>query len=346
MMPSKPFKISDIGEKKIIKRLLSRSRQFQLNSPFFDELYSKSQSDDAALIDFKDKYLVATSDLLIESSHFPPEMTHFQRGMKVVTVNVSDLSAMGAQPIGFILSMGLPNNLRLSEFDEILEGVLRSCQDYKMNLIGGDTNKAEEIILSGTSLGVVDKEKVLMKAGARPGDVLAVTGQLGLAAAGFEVLMEGQSLRERINPRTQELVIRYALQPHARLNTGFSLAETGAVTAATDITDGLASEIGELMDASGEKVGITIYEDKIPIAPEVKEIAAEINKNPLELAIYYGEDFELLLTVKKTEFDSLKDEYELIEVGVVTNSGKMEIVDKDGKTNILKPLGFQHFNKP
>jgi thiamine-monophosphate kinase len=93
-------------------------------------------------------------------------------------------------------------------------------------------------------------------------------------------------------------------------------------------------------------VGIIIYENKIPIAPEVKEVAAQINKKPLELALYYGEDFELLLTVKKTEFNRLKDEFELIEVGVVTKSGKIEILDKGGKTNILKPIGFQHFNKP
>jgi thiamine-monophosphate kinase len=343
-MPSKHLKISDIGEKKIIKRLLSRSREFKYNSPFFDELYFTSQSDDAALIDLKDKYLVATSDLLIESSHFPAEMTPFQMGMKAVTVNVSDLAAMGAKPIGFILSMGLPQDLELSEFDAILEGVLQSCYDYEMNLIGGDTNKADEIILSGTCLGVVDKDKVLMKVGARPGDVVAVTGHLGLAAAGFEVLLKDQSLRECINTNTKDHVIRHALQPRARLNTGFLLAGTGAVTAATDITDGLASEIGELVDASDGKVGIIIYEDKIPITTEVKKVAAEINKNPLELALYYGEDFELLLTVKKTELKYLKDEYGLIEVGVVTKSGKMEIVDKNGKTNILKPKGFQHFN--
>ena len=345
-MPSKHLKISDIGEKKIIKRILSRSREFKTNSPFFDELYFKSQSDDAALIDLKDKYMVATSDLLIESSHFPAEMSPFQRGVKAVTVNVSDLAAMGAKPIGFILSMGLPQDMQLSAFDEILEGVLQSCHDYEMNLIGGDTNKANEIIISGTCLGVVDKDKVLMKAGAHPGDVVAVTGQLGLAAAGFEVLLKGQSLRECIKTNTKDLVIRHALQPRARLNTGFLLAGTGAVTAATDITDGLASEIVELMDASDGKVGITIYEDKIPIAPEVKEVAAEINKNPLELALYYGEDFELLLTFKTTEFNHLKDEYGLIEIGVVTKSGKMEIVDKVGKTNILEPKGFQHFSNP
>jgi thiamine-monophosphate kinase len=341
-MPSEYFKISDIGEKKIIKRLLSRSREFQPNSVFFDKLFFKSQSDDAALIDLKDKYLVATSDLLIESCHFPAEMTAFQMGMKAVTVNVSDMAAMGAKPIGFILSMGLPPDLRLSEFDEIVDGVLQSCHDYELNLIGGDTNKADEIILSGTCLGVVDKDKVLMKSGARPGDIVAITGQLGLAAAGFEIILGGQSL-EVINTTTRDVVIKHALQPHARLDTGFSLAETGAVTAATDITDGLASEISELVEASDENVGITIYENKIPIPQEVKEVAAEYNKDPLELALYYGEDFELLLTVKNTELDHLKDEYGLIEIGVVTSSGKMKIVETDGKTNILEPKGFQHF---
>jgi len=342
-MPSEDLKISDIGEKKIIKRLLSRSRKLQPNSNFFDKLFFKSQSDDAALIDLKDKYLVATSDLLIESVHFPAKMTAFQRGMKAVTANVSDLAAMGGKPIGFILSMGLPPNLLLSEFDEIVEGVLQSCQDYELNLIGGDTNKADEIILSGTCLGVVDKDKVLMKAGSSPGDIVAVTGQLGLAAAGFEVIFQDSSLLQSINTTTRDVVIKHALQPRARLDTGISLAKTGSVTAATDITDGLASEIWELIDASDGKVGITIYEDKLPIAPEVKEIAANFNKNPLDLALYYGEDFELLLTIKKSELDHLKDEYGLIEVGVVNSSAKMEIVNKRGKTNILKPRGFEHF---
>jgi len=342
-MPSEDLKISDIGEKKIIKRLLARSRELQPNSIFFDKLFFKSQSDDAALIDLKDKYLVATSDLLIESVHFPVEMTAFQKGMKSVTVNVSDLAAMGAKPIGFILSMGLPPDMRLSEFDEILEGVLNSCYDYELNLIGGDTNKSDEIILSGTCLGVVDKDKVLMKSGARPGDFVAVTGQLGLAAAGFEVILREPSF-DKLNNTTRDVVMRHALQPHARLDSGIYLAGTGAVTAATDITDGLASEIWEIVDASDNKLGVTIYEDKIPIPQEVKEVAAKLNKNPLELALYYGEDFELLLTVKNTELDHLKDKYGLIEIGEVTSNGKMEIVNKSGKTNILEPKGFQHFN--
>jgi len=352
-MPSKDtkqpknLKISDIGEKKLIKRLLSRSRALQPNSPFFDDFYFKSLSDDAALIDLDDKYLVVTADLILESAHLPQDMSPKEKGMKVVTVNVSDLAAMGAKPIGFILSLGLPGDLPLDEFDEIMDGVLYSCQNYEIGLTGGDTNQSDELILSGTGLGVVDKKKVLMKDGAIPGDVVAVTDPLGVAAAGFEFLLSPppvkEVLKKNLKPSTLKLIKKHAIEPQARLNEGIMLADTGAVTSATDITDGLASEVGELVSASENGVGITLYETLIPIIPEVEEVAHALNKDPLDFALYYGEDFELLLTVEKDDFSHLKDQFGLYEVGVVTSSGKMEIVNKDGKTNLLESKGYQHF---
>ncbi|HII84224.1 MAG TPA: thiamine-phosphate kinase [Methanobacterium subterraneum] len=343
----KNLKISDIGEKKLIKRLLSRSRTLQPNSPFFDEFYFKSLSDDAALIDLDDKYLVVTADLLLESAHLPQDMSPKEKGMKVVTVNISDLAAMGAKPIGFILSLGLPGDLPLDEFDEIMDGVLYCCQKYDMGLTGGDTNQADELILSGTILGLVDKKKVLMKSGANPGDVVAVTGPLGVAAAGFEFFLSPPPLKEtlenELKPSTLKLIQEKALTPIARLNEGIMLANTSVVTSATDITDGLASEVDELVSASENRIGITLYEALIPIIPEVEEVAHALNKDPLDFALYYGEDFELLLTVEKDDFSHLKDQFGLYEVGVVTSSGKMEIVNKDGKTNLLESKGYQHF---
>ncbi|NYB52894.1 MAG: thiamine-phosphate kinase [Methanobacteriaceae archaeon] len=345
----KNLEISHLGEKKLIKRLLKHGRAFQPNSTFFDESYFKSLSDDAALIDFGDKYLAVTSDLLLESSHLPPTMSPKEKGMKVVTVNVSDLAAMGAKPFGFILSLGLVKDLPLGEFDKIMEGVFEACQDYEMGLMGGDTNQADELILSGTCLGTVDKDKVLMKEGAMPGDVVAVTGPLGVAAAGFEFLLAPppvqEKLKKTLKSSTLKLVEKHALEPKARLKEGLMLAETGAVTSATDITDGLASEMGEILEASENSVGITIFETMIPINPETREFASLLNRDALDFALYYGEDFELLLTIRKDEFETLKDEFGLHQVGVVTSSGKMEIVDKAGKTNILKPKGYQHFNK-
>jgi thiamine-monophosphate kinase len=352
-MPSKNLKnqenlkISDIGEKKLIKRLLQRSRTLKPNPSFFDEFYFKSLSDDAALIAINEEYLVVTSDLLLESSHLPEEMSALQKGMKVVTVNVSDLAAMGARPIGFILSVGFPPELPLEEFDEIMEGVFKACKTYGMTLMGGDTNQSDELILSGTCLGTVDKNNVLMKDGARSGDVVAVTGPLGVAAAGLEFLLSPnyvkENLKEIIKPSTLKILTKHALEPNARLNEGIILAKSGDVTSATDITDGLASEINELVEASEKGVGITIFETMVPLVPEIKELSAALNKNPIDLALYYGEDFELLLTISKDGFKLLKDNLELHQVGVVTSSGKMEIVDKEGKTNILEPIGYEHF---
>ncbi len=341
------LKISHLGEKKLIKRLLERSRDLQPNSPFFDEFYFKSLSDDSALIDLGDEYLVVTSDLLLESSHLPPAMSPKEKGMKVVTVNVSDLAAMGAEPFGFILSLGLPKDLPLEEFDEIMEGVFQACHDYDLGLMGGDTNQSDELILSGTCLGTVNKNNVLMKDGARPGDVVAVTGPLGVAAAGFEFLLSppsiNENLKKTLNSSTLELIKKHTLKPHARLKEGVFLAKTGFVTSATDITDGLASEVDELLEASEKGVGITLYEKMIPFNPETNEVASALNKDPLDFALYYGEDFELLLTIQEAAFNQLKDDFKLHQVGVVTSSGKMEIVNKSGKTNILDAKGYQHF---
>lgn len=342
-----PSIVSDIGEKKLIKRLLSMSRILQPYSPFFDENYFKSLSDDAALLDIGDEYLVITSDLLLESSHFPTEMSSFQKGMKVVTVNVSDLAAMGAKPIGFVLSLGLPQDLPLKKFDEIMKGVLEGCHTYKMGLMGGDTNQSEELILSGTCLGVVDKKKVLMKEGAAPGDVVAVTGPLGVAAAGFECLFAlppaQKSLKKQILPSTLKIVVKHALEPLAKLKEGIILAKKGIASAATDITDGLASEIDEIIEASPHNIGVTLFETMIPLIPEVEEVATVLDRNPLDFALYYGEDFELLLTIREDLYEKFKEDLGLIKVGVVTSSGKMEIIDKEGKTNILMKNGYEHF---
>src|SRR5664280_527848 len=147
MMPSNIDKISDLGEKQLIKRLLSKSQDPQIKTLFLDELSIKSFSDDAALIDIGKNYLVTCSDMLMAYTHFPNEMSPYQIGQKVVTVNVSDLAAMGAETIGMLISMGLPRNMKLSEFDQITDGILDTCKKYDMALIGGDTNESKELTL-------------------------------------------------------------------------------------------------------------------------------------------------------------------------------------------------------
>jgi thiamine-monophosphate kinase len=345
MMPSKKQRITDFGEKELIKRLLKRSQNISFQSPFFDKFTFKSLSDDAALLDFGEKYLVATADLLTQTAHFPREMSYQQRGKKIVTVNVSDLAAMGATALGILVAMALPSNLTISDFDDIIDGILQACKQYNMALIGGDTNESDELTLSGTCLGTVPKKEVMMKSGAKEGDVVAVTGPLGLAAAGFEVLFAGAGEIEGLNPEIKDKVIKYSLEPEAQLEKGLKLARSGVTTSATDITDGLLSEMGELIDSSESSIGITFHEELLPIPSEVHIISELLDRDPLEMALTYGEDFELLVTIEEERFNVLKDEIGLYKIGQVTTSGQIRMVNKEGKTEILTPRGYEHLQE-
>lgn len=345
MMPSEKYTISDLGEKKLIKRLLLKSQNIPFQSSFFDDLSLKSLSDDAALIDLKDKYLVATSDLLNRSKHFPHNMNYVQIGAKVVTVNVSDLAAMGAETIGIIIDMGLPPDMKVSDFDEMVDGILQACEKYQMYLIGGDTNESEELTLCGTCLGIIEKDKVLLKSGAQYKDIVAVTGPLGLAAAGFMALNIDENKLKNLDPAVIDKVFKHILEPEAQLVKGVLLAKTGYITSATDITDGLLSEIGEIMDSSDFSLGMTIYEDLIPIPSEVKFISYIMDEDPLNMALSFGEDFQLLVTINPDKFEQIKDDIGVFQIGFVNSSGDIRMIDKEGDINILQPEGYEHFKK-
>ena len=344
-MPSKKLKISDIGEKRLIKRLLSRSQKSIPHSPFFNRFFNEisleSLEDDAALLPIGEQYLVITSDLLFQPSHFPPEMSPQEIGMKSVIVNLSDLAAMGAQPLGIIMSMGFPPDLLLEDFDSLVEGILKTCEKYDIALLGGDTNQTDDITLCGTALGMVDRDKVLMKHGAQKGDLVAVTGVLGSAAAGFEVLLNYERFKDALNPTEKYEILKNALKPNARVKEGLGLSE-GKATSCTDITDGLVSEMGEIIEASDQAIGILFYEDKIPMNPIVEAVSRISDKSVREMALYYGEDFELLFTISPQDFSSIQDKMEVHVIGEVTSSGRIEMIDKEGRTNLLVPRGYEH----
>lgn len=345
-MPSNKLKISNIGEKRLIKRLLSRSQRSIPHSTFFKSFFNnnslKSLEDDAAILSMGEQYLVITSDLLFQPTHFPSEMSPQQMGMKSVVVNLSDLAAMGARPLGIIMSMGLPPDLLLEDFDLLVDGILRTCQNYDIALLGGDTNQTNEITLCGTAIGMVDPDKILMKYGGRKGDLVAVTGVLGSAAAGFEVLGD-EVVMESLNPKERNEILKTALQPEARVKEGIVIAKSNG-TSCTDITDGLVSEMGEIIAANEQKIGIRFYEDKIPMRPILDVVAKISGKSAREMVLYYGEDFELLFTINPQDFVSLQKEIEVHAIGEVTSSGRIEMIDKEGKTNILVPKGYEHLN--
>lgn len=303
------LKISDIGEKELVKYIIANSKDII--------------PDDAAITKLNDYNLISTSDMLIQSRHFPKNMSYFEMGFKSVTVNVSDLAAMGANPLGFLLSIALPKDLPLDSFKGIIDGVLSACNFYSIPLIGGDTNEASEIIISGTALGLCDNP--VMKNTYNLDDLVVITGDIGHAALGF-------------NLKTQDnIYTKKALKPIAKLNEGILIKNAGA-TSATDITDGLASELHEIKK---DGFGFMIYEEMLNISDEYKKISGQLNLDYLDLVLHVGEDFELLFTISEDNLENLNIDYMVI--GKVNSSNKIEMTLENGLTDEIINKGYEHY---
>ncbi len=303
------IKVSDIGEKELVRYIISNSKDII--------------PDDTAITEFDSTNLISTTDMLIQSRHFPKEMSYFHMGFKAVTVNISDLAAMGARPLGFLLSIAIPKDFALDDFKEILDGVLKACEYYSIPLIGGDTNEADEIIISGMALGLCDEP--LMRDTYNLGDVIAVTGDIGLAALGFELDI------------SDNIYSKKALKPKARLKEGQILKEYGA-TSATDITDGLASELYEIKK---DGFGFMIHEDLLEISDEYKQLADKLGLDYLDLVFHVGEDFELLFTISKDNLDKLPIDCKVI--GVVNDSDVVELTLENGFVEEIRNKGYEHY---
>ena len=302
------LKVSDIGEKELVKYIIANSKDIT--------------PDDTAITSFNSTKLISTCDMLIQSRHFPDNMSYYDMGFKAVTVNVSDLAAMGANPLGFLLSIAIPKNLMLDSFKEIIDGVLNACEFYSIPLIGGDTNEASEIIISGTALGYCDKP--LMKDTYNNGDLIAITGDIGLAALGFKL------------DTLDNIYVKKALKPQARVKEGLILKDYA--TSATDITDGLASELHEIKK---DGFGFMIYEEMLGISDEYKQMAKDLNLDYLDLILHVGEDFELLFTISKDNLEKLPIECRVI--GEVTDSDVVELTLENGFVEFIKNKGYEHY---
>ena len=303
------LKVSDIGEKELVKYIVSNSKEIT--------------PDDTAITEFTSTNLISTCDMLIQSRHFPENMSYFDMGFKAVTVNVSDLAAMGAEPLGFLLAIAIPKDLELNSFKEIINGVSIACDYYGIPLIGGDTNEASEIIISGTALGLCDNP--LMMDTYSIGDVVAVTGDIGHAALGFKL------------DAFDNVYVKKALKPLARIKEGIILRESGA-TSATDITDGLASELYQIKKDS---FGFMIYEELLGISDEYKQYCESLDLSYLDLVLHVGEDFELLFTIPKDKLKDLNIDYKVI--GEVTDSNVVELTLENGFVEKIENKGYEHY---
>ena len=372
-MKSSQIKVSELGEKQLIERIIQKSKSCSIYKPSdFNDFDDKTSiGDDSALTNVNiddNSYLVSSSDMLIQSSHFPKAMTHFQMGYKSVVVNVSDLASMGAENIGFLLNIAIPKDMLLDDFDDLICGAIRACDNYKIPLIGGDTNEANEIIISGTAIGQVDKDKALMKYGFEKGDMVCISDELGYAALGFELLShkeKDQNLyKEKIDEIKEidstiiDLAPLKALKPEAKYDEGHILREHNTANnriSATDITDGLASEFYEILNSDRKysmlndrnssnsySKGIRIYEEKLPVEDEFKEIADILGLNYLDLFLHVGEDFEFLFTINNELKDQLSREMNYYVIGEITGNDTVEIVLSNGQIEKISSRGYQH----
>ncbi len=301
------LKVSDIGEKELVKYIQANSRTIT--------------QDDTAITEFASTNLISTTDMLIQSKHFPNNMSYYDMGFKAVTVNVSDLAAMGADTLGFLLAIALPKDLEVESFKQIIEGVLNACKYYQIPLIGGDTNEASEIIITGTALGITDKP--LMKNTYNTDDLIAITGNIGYSALGFEI--------ETLN----NIYTQKALKPKAKIKEGRVLKDYAS--SATDITDGLASELYEI---KRDGFGFMIYEELLNIPDEYKTLADKLNQDYLDLIFHVGEDFELLFTITKENLEKLPIDCRVI--GEVTDSDVIELTLENGFVEKIKNKGYEH----
>ena len=314
--------LADLGEKEAISLLLKGIKTTVAVGP----------GDDAAAIDLGDQYLVVSTDIVSRTAHLPTGMTDWQIGWFAAAVNFSDIAAMGAQPLGVLIAYALPRTMPFEDLQRIEQGVLDCCRSVGADLLGGDTKEGEEMVIAGTALGLVDKDKILLRKGAKEGDLLAVTGPLGLAAAGYIASKKGI-----FAPRT----VKALLEPQPRIKEGMVLSASGQVTSCMDITDGLAYSIGELSRQGG--VHFEVRWCSIPIGEDVQKVADKSGTAVQDLVMHFGGDYELLFTLSPDAVDELSAAMEgrLHVIGRV--KGEQNVLITAGKVVPLDTRGYEHF---
>ena len=305
--------------------------------------------DDAAVIDHFGKQTVVTTDLLVEGVHFDLMYTPLKHlGYKSVVVNLSDIYAMNAVPTQIIIGLGVSNRFSLEALDEFYEGVYAACATYGVDLVGGDTTSSQKgFIISVTAIGEVTPDKYVKRSTAQKGDLLCVSGDLGAAYVGL-LFMEREKKIFVESPGVQPdlegeaYVIGKLLKPEARKDIIEFFAKSEIVpTAMMDISDGLSSEILHICKQSN--LGCVVYEEKIPIAEEMKKAAYKFEIDPTDCALSGGEDYELLFTLPQADYDKLVLNEQISVVGYMTDpEQKATIITKGGSKYPITAQGWNH----
>ncbi len=334
--------ISSLGEFGLIEHLTKNI-----------ELHNASSilgvGDDAAVIDHFGKQTVLSSDLLVEGVHFDLTYTPLRHlGYKSITVNLSDVYAMNAQPTQVLLNLGISNRFSVEALDEFYEGVYAACNRYGVDLVGGDTTSSQKgFIISVTAIGEVTPDKYVKRSTAQKGDLLCVSGDLGGAYVGLlflerekKIFMESPGVQPDLEG--ESYVIGRMLKPEARKDIVDFFASSEIIpTSMMDISDGLSSEILHICKQSN--LGCVLYEEKIPVHEEMKRAAFKFEIDPTACALSGGEDYELLFTIPQTEYDKLVLNEQISVVGYMTEPEQgAHIITKGGGRHAITAQGWNH----
>ncbi len=313
--------LSELGEFKLIEHLTEHFKVTQKSTV-------KSIGDDAAVLNFGKKQVVVSTDMLVEGVHFDLSYVPLKHlGYKAIIVNLSDIYAMNATATQVTVSIAVSNRFPLEALEELYAGIGTAAKLYNVDVVGGDTTSSTSgLIISVTAIGEVEKDNVVLRSGAKPNDLLVVTGDLGGAYMGLQIL-EREKEVYKVNPNNQPDIEMYTyiverqLKPEARKDVVELLKELDVKpTSMIDISDGLSSEVIHLCKQS--KVGVDVYEEKIPLDPQVISTCEEFNIDSTTIALNGGEDYELLMTISQEDFPKIKGNPNITVIGYMTEESR------------------------
>ncbi|GAB1856042.1 thiamine-phosphate kinase [Flavobacteriaceae bacterium MHTCC 0001] len=336
--------LSDLGEFGLIDHLTQNFKVKQKSTV-------KGIGDDAAVLDFENRKIVVTTDLLVEGVHFDLSYMPLKHlGYKAVIVNLSDVYAMNAQATQVTVSIAVSNRFPLEALEELYAGIETAANIYNVDVVGGDTTSSTTgLLISVTAIGEVEADTEVYRSGAKPNDLLVVSGDLGGAYMGLQVL-EREKEVYKVNPNNQPdldgytYIIERQLKPEARKDVVKLLGDLKVKpTSMIDVSDGLSSEILHLCKASN--VGCDVYENKLPLDPQVISTCEEFNIDSTTVALNGGEDYELLFTIDQKDFPKIKANPNLTVIGYVreASAGKHLVTRAETKIE-LKAQGWKNFN--
>ena len=344
-MPKKSKKLTDIAEigefgliELLTKEFISKNDSTQL-----------SVGDDAAVIDFNKKNTLISTDMLVEGVHF--DLSYFplkHLGYKAITSSISDICAMNGICSQVTVSVAISNRFKIESLKDLYSGIKVACENYNVDLVGGDTTSSNKgLIISVTALGVPSESGFVKRSGAKTNDLIVVSGTLGGAYLGLQVL-EREKQVFLVNPSNKpdltayKNIIQKQLRPEARNDIIEFFQECKIKpTSMIDISDGLSSEIIHLCKSSNK--GCKIYEDKIPISDDSLQACKEFNLEPTTIALSGGEDYQLLFTVGKENLEKIQNNLNLSVIGHITSSKEMILIEKSGRNIMIESLGWKSF---